>query len=190
MPEHSSRNFVAITLAVLALGTVHHPKPVTKPASRKMLALVSYPDCKPKHRLFGDLASVVDIFHMDLTARGKTEELLAGAVRPNFFQAIGVEPLLGRTFANEDLDDHVVVLGYGLWQRDFHRDTRIVGRKIRLEGEQYQVIGVLPEDFRWNGHETDVWVPATGALDEDTASYLSHAAWTVWPGAERFLTEI
>src|SRR5271169_3518753 len=100
MSERSSHNFILITLAVLALWMVfsHHGK-LRKPAVRSgLISLITYPESKPQHHVFGDLAEFVEIFHIDLTGPGKTEEISGGAVKPNFFQKIGVEPVLGRTF--------------------------------------------------------------------------------------------
>jgi len=176
MRESSSRNFICITLAVLAIATAlsHHDKPRTTRFGSGLISLVTYPGAKPHHHVFGDLAAVVDIFHIDLTAQGQTEKLVAGAVQPNFFQMIGVEPLLGRTFRNgEDVADRVVVLSYGLWQRRFGTTTGIVGRNITLEGESYRVIGILPRDFTWNNRETDIWVPCAAKSGDKPDSYIS-----------------
>jgi len=176
MFERSSRNFILITLAVLALWMVlaHHGKSRTPKVRSSLISLITYPVNKPQHHVFGDLAEFVEIFHIDLTGPGKTEELSGGAVRPNFFQKIGVEAVLGRTFrSGERWSDHVVILSYGLWQHHFHSATGVVGRKITLEGEPYQVIGVLPQDFSWNNREADVWVPCNARLDGEIGGFLT-----------------
>lgn len=193
MREHSSRNFICITLAVLALATAlsHRDRSQTPWVKGGLISWVTYPEAKPQHHVFGDLAAVVDIFHVDLTAHGKTENLEAGAVQPNFFQMIGVEPVLGRTFrSREDVGNHVVVLSYALWQRRFDSATGIVGRNITLEGELYRVIGVLPRDFTWNNHETDVWVPCAVKSGSDSRSFISQVRWNARPSQNRFEPEI
>src|SRR5258708_10524630 len=58
----------------------------------------SYPDWKSRNRVFGDLAALVDIFSINLTGSGDPEVLAAGAVTVNFFQMIGVQPVIGRAF--------------------------------------------------------------------------------------------
>jgi hypothetical protein len=193
MREHSSRNFICITLAVLALVTAlsHHDKSRTTRVRSGLIYRVTYPEAKPQHHLFGDLAAVVDIFHIDLTAHGKTEKLVAGAVQPNFFQLIGVGPVLGRTFrTGEDAGDHVVILSYALWERRFESATGIVGRNITLESDLYRVIGVLPRDFTWNNRETDVWVPCAAKSSGDPGSYISQVRWTAQRSGNRFEPEI
>jgi predicted permease len=77
-------------------------------------------------------------------------------VSPNFFDVLGVKPLLGRTFLpNEDtLGNHrVLVLTYPLWQERFAGDKDIVGKLARVDGEIWQIVGVLPE----TAHETRVF---------------------------------
>ncbi len=193
MREHSSRNFICITLAVLAVATAlsHRDKTQTTRVKGGLIAWVTYPEAKPQHHVFGDLAAVVDMFHIDLTAHGKTEKLVAGAVEPNFFQMIGVEPVLGRTFrSGEDAGNHVVVLSYALWQRRFDSATGIVGRNITLEGELYRVIGILPRDFTWNNRETDVWVPCAAKSGGDAGSFISQVRWNARRSQNRFEPEI
>ncbi len=135
-----------------------------EPAREQLLSRASYPEWKDsRHHVFGDLEAVVDIFPVSLTGPGKAEELLAGAVTPNFFQSIGVEPIMGRAFATRDSwngHTRVVILSHRLWRRRFGSATQVVGRNIKLGDEPYRVIGVLPPDFTWNNRQTDVWVPA------------------------------
>jgi putative ABC transport system permease protein len=129
---------------------------------RKMICPASYPDWHRRNRVFGDLAAVVDIFHLNLTGEGEPESLAAGAVSANFFQMIGVEPVIGRAFLPaEDTRgrDHVVILSHQVWRRRFGANVGILGKSLTLNGEMYQVIGVLPADFSWNNRRTDLWVP-------------------------------
>lgn len=171
MSERGSRNFILIMLAVLVLWMAlsDRKKPRLK-ATTGWLALVTYPQAKPPHRVFGDLAEVVGRFHVSWSAPGGTKELAASAVEPNFFQLIGVEPVLGRAFeTSEDVRDHVVMLSYNMWQRHYHGAAGVVSRTITLDGQAYRVIGILPEDFTWNNRDTDVWMPlhAAGAEKPD-----------------------
>jgi putative ABC transport system permease protein len=129
---------------------------------RNLICPASYPDRHRRNHVFGDLAAVVDIFHLHLTGEGEPEELPAGAVSANFFQMIGVQPVIGRAFLPaEDTRgrDHVVILSHQVWRRRFGANVRILGKSLTLNGEIYQVIGVLPADFSWNNRRTDVWVP-------------------------------
>ena len=70
----------------------------------------------------------------------------------NLFDVLGIAPQLGRTFLpQEDTPgkDHVVVLTDAFWRNRFQGDPRIVGRSITLDGESFQVVGVLPASFRF-----------------------------------------
>ena len=115
-----------------------------------------------RNQVFGDIAAARDMARMHLTGSGAPEDLLAGEVTANFFQMIGVKPVFGRSFSTEQNrrgKDHVAILSHSLWRRRFSSDRGVIGRSIVLNGESYQVIGILPRDFSWNNRQTDVWVP-------------------------------
>ena len=129
-----------------------------------------------------DTFTAIGAFRSDFFNLANTEraERIDGArVTVGFFQAVGRQPFLGRSFtAEEDRPGHeqVVVLGYDLWQRVFGGDTGIVGRTITLNGASYTVVGVMPKGFSFpNGAEmppnfeiparTEIWTPL--ALPED-----------------------
>lgn len=82
-------------------------------------------------------------------------------VGAGYFHVLGVAPALGREFeASEDVPDGpaVAILSHGLWSRTFGADPGIVGRTIRLKGEAYEVVGVMPAAFRSDA-QADVWTP-------------------------------
>lgn len=125
---------------------------------------------KSPNHVFGDLAGVADIMSLQLTGAGEPEELMARAVTADFFQRIGVQPILGRAFvpaADQHGNDHVVILSHRLWSRRFGGDAGIVDKNLVLNGERYQVIGILPPDFAWNNRRTDVWLPFATGPDRD-----------------------
>jgi putative ABC transport system permease protein len=83
-------------------------------------------------------------------------------VTSNFFDVLGVRPLVGRAFvAGEDQPDapRVAVISYGLWERGFGRTPRIVGETITLDGRPSTIVGVLPRDFHFRDNASDIWVP-------------------------------
>lgn len=142
-----------------SLATVGAKSPFCDPNA---ISLANYPDTKGRNRVFGDLAAVVDIFPLRLTGSGQPEELPAGAVSSNFFQMIGVQPVIGRAFLPAEGTrgrDHVVILSHQVWRRRFGGNVGILRQSITLSGELYQVIGILPADFSWNNRRMDVWVP-------------------------------
>lgn len=97
-----------------------------------------------------------------LSAGNRPEQVKGTMTTPSFFPLFGVNPILGRALAASDAqpsNDHVVVLGYGLWQRYFARDPGVIGRNFRLNGEQYSVVGVMPRNFSPDEYG-ELWLPS------------------------------
>jgi putative ABC transport system permease protein len=100
---------------------------------------------------------------LTLTDGGDPEMLRGSVVTASLFSVLGLRPILGRTLQPEDEQRaaaRVVVLGESLWGSRFGRDSHIVGRSITLDGERYQVVGVMPRSFREVGRSQ-----AAGAAD-------------------------
>lgn len=97
---------------------------------------------------------------INLTGDGDAERLAGYQVTPEFWDAMGLAPQLGRYFGSteERADERVVVLSHGLWQRRFGGDPGVVGRDITLNGEGYRVVGVAPDAFRYPA-ATQVYLP-------------------------------
>ncbi len=100
---------------------------------------------------------------------GATERAFGLLVSDNYFSALGVKPVLGRTFVANDLraegGEPVAVISHGLWQSMFLGDPQAVGKPIRVNGQSLTVVGVVPPEFQGThlGLYFDVWVPATMA---------------------------
>ncbi|HKG14177.1 MAG TPA: ADOP family duplicated permease, partial [Pyrinomonadaceae bacterium] len=104
---------------------------------------------------------------LNLTGVGEPEELSVQLATPELFHVLGVEPILGRAFTEEDGrpgTPDVAVLSYGLWQRRFGGDRGVVGRPITLNGAPVTVVGVMPADFQWHirtrsgtGRPAEMW---------------------------------
>ncbi|MGW8267501.1 MAG: ADOP family duplicated permease [Longimicrobiales bacterium] len=97
---------------------------------------------------------------MTLTGGPLPERLRSYSVTADFFQAFGVDALVGRFFEatpEEDRAGKMVVLGYGLWQNRFGQDPGIVGRSLSLNGEPHTVLGVAPATFRFPS-DAELWV--------------------------------
>lgn len=110
----------------------------------------------------------------NLTGGVEPERVQGFRVSPDFFQALGIAPLLGRGFtADEDktTPSKVVMLSYGLWQRRFGGDSGIVGRTIPVNGIERTVVGVLPRGVNYPA-PGDIWTP----LAMDSAGWESRGA--------------
>ena len=129
---------------------------------------------------------------VNITGDGEPERISAASVSANTFSTLGVAPLMGRTFTTqEDLPKgpRVVVLGYGLWNRRYSRDASIIGRSVLINGDPFEVIGImppgflLPTDFR-NPEPTQLWVPLQmNPASTDHGSHGLFAAGRLAPGA-------
>jgi putative ABC transport system permease protein len=104
----------------------------------------------------------------ELSGAGDPASVNATRMTAGVFQTLGVSPLMGRLFTQQEDDQHhpVVVLSYGMWQSRFHGDRNVVGTKIFLARKPYVVIGVMPRNFEFPlvpGHvnQSELWVPVS-----------------------------
>jgi putative ABC transport system permease protein len=133
----------------------------TERQQREKLAGGDFTDWKARNHVFEDLAYSWDASYT-LTGSGDPQTLFGYQFSPNLFSLLGVHTLAGRTFEPEDGQpghDHVAVLSYRLWQSTFRGDANIVGRAIRLDGDPYIVIGVMPKEFAHPNTKVDLWTP-------------------------------
>src|SRR5687767_8094212 len=97
----------------------------------------------------------------NLADGGQPEQVRALMVTPSFFTTLQRQPFLGRGFTEDEARpdaDNFAILSYGLWQSRFGGDRSLVGRDIRMNGEAYRVVGVMPADFRLT-NDVGVFVP-------------------------------
>ena len=118
---------------------------------QNVINLGNFFDWKDQNTVFTDMAAFFDL-NANLTGDGPPEEVPGQIATPNLFSLLGVNPIRGRTFAPDDGkpgQNNVVVIGYDLWQRRFGGDPSIIGRKITLNNEPNEIIGVLPPEVGW-----------------------------------------
>src|SRR5579883_117204 len=120
-----------------------------------------YSEWKRRNRVFSDMAAM-RVVAGNLTTDGPPEQVTGQAVTRNFFPVLGVQPLIGRTFTEDEdrAGARVALISYSLWQRRYFADRTIVGRNIPLNGANFTVIGVLPREFTFQNRAADYWVPA------------------------------
>jgi len=118
----------------------------------------------------------------ELSGTGEPAAVNATRMNGEVFAALGVPPLLGRTFTQQEdeKNQQVAVLSYGMWQRRFHGDGNILGSKILLYRKPYTVIGVMPRDFEFplnpgHANQSELWLPLSLQPEEFTAG--SAASW-------------
>jgi putative ABC transport system permease protein len=97
-----------------------------------------------------------------LTGAGDPVELRRAHVSAHYFDIFRPQVVLGRTFAADEDQagkDRVVVLSHAIWESQFGADPKLIGRSIRLDGEPYTVIGVLPEGSSFDRSFAQIWTP-------------------------------
>jgi putative ABC transport system permease protein len=98
---------------------------------------------------------------LNLTGQDEPEQIQGMFVSADFFPALGVQPLIGRTFTPEEDQpgrNRVVILGQNFWQRRFGSDRSIINKPITLNGIDFTVVGVMPSDFQLF-NKADFWSP-------------------------------
>ncbi len=130
-------------------------------ADRLVVTRGSLPDVRDlerSNRSFDGMATwASNLFNLRIDADSR--QVLGGMVSRNLLPLLGVQPLLGRNFTEDDDRQDTVILGYGLWQSRFGGDPGVLGRTIDLSGTSYTVIGVAPAWFRFPTAEFQLWAP-------------------------------
>lgn len=100
--------------------------------------------------------------NLNLAQGDSVERIEVRRTTGNLFPIVGVQPALGRVWgAEQEMPgrDRVIVLSHDLWQRRFNADPGIVGREVRIDGESWTVLGVMPEGFYHPSRATQAYVP-------------------------------
>jgi predicted permease len=121
----------------------------------------NFTEWKRRNRVFTDMAASRGRA-ANLTADGPPEQVFGRGVTPNFFSVLGVRPIVGRTFTEEEDRTRapVVVISYGLWQRRYNGDASLAGKQILMDGSKFTVIGVMPREFAFRQKDADYFAPA------------------------------
>jgi putative ABC transport system permease protein len=175
------------------------------PATNVARTLVSGPDFldyRTESTRFEEFAGAAAVSGT-LTGDGPAEQVMTGYATWNLFRVLGVRPILGRDFSEEDpfpidpsmfggpnpeLPPGSVMLSHGLWQRRYGGDPAVIGRTIQMDGLGSVVVGVLPPDFR-------IYLPADaamptnidawGLLPSNVSEFARDAAWLTVVGRLR-----
>jgi len=128
--------------------------------------------------------------NFNLALDGAPERVRGLRATPSLFSTLGVGAALGRTFTEDEAQpgtDRVVVLGDAIWRNRFNADPSIIGRDLRLNGESYRVIGVMPRGFMFPDRETAFYVPfaftAAQKADDQRGYEFSTSIARLAPGA-------
>jgi predicted permease len=135
------------------------------PSYSQSMSYPNYKDLRDRNPVLSAMA-VYRFAPMSLSHNGANERVWGYLVSENYFDLLGVRPVLGRTFLPEEgsaLNAHpVAVLSYGCWQRRFASDPAIVGSTVMINGHSFTAVGVAPPNF--TGTESvftpEFWIPS------------------------------
>jgi putative ABC transport system permease protein len=125
--------------------------------------ITSYPnyrDWREQNKVYEHVAAVANAAFM-LTGAAEPERLIGARVTANFFDVMGVQPIVGRVFTEAQEvpgQDRVAVISQGLWQRRFGGSSEALGKTITLSGQPHEVIGVMPATLGMP-RNAEIWTP-------------------------------
>ncbi|PYQ09261.1 MAG: permease [Acidobacteria bacterium] len=122
----------------------------TRQDSRGGFSPADYLDLKPEMSGYGEIATYAGS-DVSLSEPGKPAEMAMGLrISANLFSTLGATPELGRSFRPDEeiLGNHrVLVISHRYWQNRFGGDAHVIGRTVRVDGEPYEIVGVMPATF-------------------------------------------
>ncbi|HEX2189801.1 MAG TPA: ABC transporter permease [Longimicrobiaceae bacterium] len=151
---------------------------VTREGNRAPMSPANFRDVRSESRSLEEL-SFWTYGGRTLTGTGDPARLQGADVGQHFFEVMRARPLLGRTFRPEENEpgrNRVAVLGHAFWRQRFGADPKVVGRTVTLDGEPYEVVGVMPEEFGFP-NKRDVWTPLE--YDADFMADASRGSWYI-----------
>ena len=187
--------FATVAVLTLALGigantaifsvvnsVLLRPLPVRDPGRVVALHLkmpkINLPRTQVSALLYRDYAAHTELFEsaaahsgrsFNLTGGDRPQRVQARRATASLFPLLGVQPFLGRAFTADDdtYGNHrVLLLSRGFWERMFAGSRDVLGKSVQLDGNGYQIIGVLPADLEVLYPATDVWVPMAFSPNE------------------------
>jgi predicted permease len=117
----------------------------------------------------------------DIGTRGNPQRMRGLIATPSFFTLVRVSPLVGRGLVESDGVEgqtHKVVLSEALWRDQFARDPHAIGRELRINGEPYTIVGVMPSAFLFDDPEVMLWVPVAFTAEEKSDESRHSNNWT------------
>jgi putative ABC transport system permease protein len=126
------------------------------PGDRNPISVLNYRDWTTRSRsLASSTAYAYNLF--SVSGDGTPEQVQGAQLLGDLTGVLGVRPLLGRGIGARDERAHTVVIGEGLWRRRYGADPGIIGRAIRMNGQPYAVVGVMPASFTFPRPDVELW---------------------------------
>jgi len=125
----------------------------------------SYPDLLDLQERDDTFSGVAGFFYIPVSARGQGDPgiVLGATVSRNYFELLGVEAFLGRTFTSltDSSENAVAVLSHQFWKNNYGSDLSVIGKRVLVNSQPLTIIGVAPDGFTstWIAFSPDVWIP-------------------------------
>lgn len=182
---HKAPGFTLTAILVLALGigattasfsvTYHvlmrplpyaHPEQIVRlwanpPGYWEEVSPANYRDWKTWNSSFESMGAYSGMA-VNLVGRGEPRRLEMAKLTPEVLPVLGVRPLLGRAFSDQDDREGTagtLLLSYGYWKSGFGGDPGVLGTKVLLDGAPYEILGVMPAGFYFPTRQTLAWAP-------------------------------
>lgn len=154
-------------------------------------SLLNFADWKSQNRSFEDLTIFIGQTFL-LGTDGSPERMRSARVPANFWTLLGVAPELGRVFTPEEEKqrERVCVLSYQLWQQQFGGAKDVLGNSLVMDDRSYQIVGVMPPEFRFPFPDTQVWEPITAHPYWTTRDRQNPRASSIWLVLGRIKPEV
>jgi putative ABC transport system permease protein len=139
------------------------------PDHQNVVAPANFLDWQKRSRSFATMAAVWEA-RLNFSGTGDPIEVQAQLVTAGFFPTLGVQPLIGRWFTEEEDrpgGNLVAVLSYQLWQERFGGSEAVLGQQVTISGRQFTIIGVMPPGFHFLNDQVQVWKPLSLDPAED-----------------------
>jgi putative ABC transport system permease protein len=127
---------------------------------RNTPAPANYVDWKTQNTTFSGMAAS-RFRTYTIRGEGTPEQIRGRATTADLFDVLGTKPVIGRTFteAEDKQNARVAVISHGLWARRFGSEPSTIGRVINLNGDPFEIIGVMPKGFFYPERPVEIWTP-------------------------------
>jgi putative ABC transport system permease protein len=147
---------------------------------RSIVARPVYDDWRRETRSFASMG-IFEYRTFNIASAQEPEQVRGARVSSSVFATLGVPPLVGRVFTDEE--DHrqqrVAVISEAVWRAHLGADPSVLGKTLRLNGESHQIVGVMPGAFQFPQQGTGVWVPMAFTDQQQDQERGSHSFWVV-----------
>jgi putative ABC transport system permease protein len=134
---------------------------VTRGSDERLLAAANYIDLRARTKSLKSIAAYEE-WAASVQGQNGPEDIHGVRVSEGFFATLAAEPAQGRVFLDEEHQpghQQVVILSHALWQSEFGGDSHVLGRALRLGGENYEIVGVMPPTFQFPLAGQQFWAP-------------------------------